>query len=283
MNQNSIANATRVTESQPVGAGEEGAYGGVPFPLPKDGYEVMWDFVLNYHPAYCHELYQNYLLDTSGNVTFLGDIETWWAEPYYDKTKTSLDGKFYIYFRVLFHSPPPEQGTAYLFQYPYDFNKTDDVTWFYDPGTRRIRIAPEFKYDTPVASYGGAIDFDEIDLFYGAMDKFDFKLMGLQEKIVPYNDFALNNTTESTELKPEFLNPANVRWEVHRVWVVNAILKPGQRHEYSQWNFYVDEDSYAILASESYDHGGSIYRVGFTYPFPTYYDGASAVNMTKNL
>ena len=182
VNQNSIANATKAVEVQPPGTGVTGAYGGVPFPIPKDGYEVMWNFVLAYHPAFCHQSYEGYLVDTSGNTTFLGTVESWWATTYYNQAQTALNTKFWIYFKSLFHSPPPENGTTYLFQYPVDFSASDDVTWFYDPGTRRIRIAPEFKYDTPVASYGGAIDFDEIDLFYGAMDKFDFKLVACRKR-----------------------------------------------------------------------------------------------------
>ena len=98
---------------------------------------------------------------------------------------------------------------------------------------------------------------------------------------MPYNDYDLMGANQSQLLKGQFVNPALTRWEVHRVWVVNAILKPGQRHVYSQWNFYIDEDSYDILATESYDHAGSIYRVGFVYPYADYYDGAAAANFSR--
>jgi hypothetical protein len=70
--QDSIKNAT---SAQMVGDGDgvTGAYGGVPFPIPQDGNEVVWNSFLEYHPASCHMLYQNYLVDASGAVTQLGD------------------------------------------------------------------------------------------------------------------------------------------------------------------------------------------------------------------
>lgn len=272
--QGTLKNAT-TAQLTADGEGITGAHGGIPFPIPQNGYEVMWNNLLSYHPAYCDELFQNYLVDTSGSVTFLGDIDNWHVYPYYDKNATALPGVFYEYYKARFRSPPSINGTMYLFQYPIDFTKSDDVTWFYDPGTRRVRIAPEFKFDTPVASYGGAIDYDEIDMFYGSMSKFDFKLVGEKEIIVPYNDYSFSNTTESEILRPQTLNPADIRWERHRVWVVQATLRPNERHIYSQWDFYVDEDSWDILASESYDHAASIYRVGFLYPYQNYTDGSA--------
>jgi hypothetical protein len=196
-----------------------------------------------------------------------------WVHFYYDQTATANAGNFWQYYQVRYYSPAAEAGQIFLFQYPIDFTQTDDQTYFYSPGTRRVRLAPEFKYDTPISSYGGAIDYDEIDLFYGRMNKFDWKLDGEKEMIVPYNDYKMANTTESAVLGAHTLNPDGVRWERHRVWVVDASLKAYQRHAFSRWTFYIDEDSWEILASESYDHSGAVYKVGFSYPYQDYGQG----------
>lgn len=266
----------------PNGDGVEGAsYGGVPFPVPKDGYQVMWNNILAYQPAYCEEKSESYLVDSSGSVTDLGLLDTTWAEPYYDPSATSLPDNFFEYKLTRFITPAAEAGQLYLLKYPLDFTKSDDVTYFYSPGTRRVRLAPEFKYDTPIASYGGAIDWDEIGLFYGRLNKFDFKLIGEKEMIVPYNDFQFSHTSADAILGPHTLNPDDVRWERHRVWVVDATLKPTERHAYSRWTFYIDEDTWKIVASESYDHSNRIYRVGFLYPWFNYSQGdAMAVSPT---
>jgi hypothetical protein len=279
MLQNSIKNAT-TAQLASDGEGVTGAYGGIPFPVPKNGYEAMWNVSLAHPPAYCTTLFQSYLVDADSNVTFLGDTDVSWVYPYYDSSSNKLPGNFFEYLRVQFHSPPPVDGTTYVFQLPISFDAGDDVTWFYDPATRRVRIAPEFKYDTPVASYGGSIDYDEQELFYGEMNKFDFKLIGRQEMIVPYNDYALDNTSESKLLGPHTLDSTEIRWERHRVWVVEATLKSGERHVYSKWDFYIDEDSWHIMASEAYDHSGAIYRVGFSYPLQDYGDG-DAVSFSR--
>ncbi len=270
--QNTLNEAGKAVEL-PGGAGVSGVYGAIPFPVPSDGYQVMWNSFLAYHPAYCEQRFQNYLVDSSGAVTQLGTIQTSWAHTYYNPKATALTNNFWNYYEVRYLTPAAEAGQLFLFEYPINFNKNDDVTYFYSPGTRRVRLAPEFTYDTPIASYGGAIDYDEIDLFYGKMDKFNWKLVGEKEMIVPYNDYKMANTTEQAVLGPHFLNPDGVRWERHRVWVVDATLKSGQRHAFSRWTFYVDEDSWEILATESYDHSGAIYKVGFSYPYQDYADG----------
>lgn len=276
--QNTLKNATSA-QMDGEGDGVTGAYGGIPFPIPQDGNEVMWNSFLSYHPASCMETYQNYLVDASGNVTDLGTLEQDWVEPYYDPTATALNGKFWQMIKFRYYTPASQAGEMFLFEYPINFTVTDDVTWFYSPGTRRVRLAPEFKYDTPAASYGGTLDYDEIGMFYGQMNKFDFRLTGSKEMIVPYNDYDFPIQREGQLLGAHELNPSALRWERHRVWVVDATLKPGQRHIYSRWTFYIDEDSWQILASVSYDHAGNVYRVGFAYPIQNYSQG-EATNFT---
>ncbi len=269
---NTVKNASSAQEI-PGGNGVTGTYAGIPFPVPTDGYQVMWNSFLQYHPAYCEQRFQNYLVDSSGAVTELGTIATSWTHQYYFPDQTGLQTNFWAYYEVRYLSPAAEAGPTFLFQYPIDFTKNDDVTYFYSPGTRRVRLAPEFTYDTPISSYGGAIDYDEIDLFYGKMDKFDWKLVGEKEMIVPYNDYKMAGTTESAVLGTHVLKPDGVRWERHRVWVVDATLKADQRHAFSRWTFYVDEDSWEVIASESYDHSNAIYKVGFSYPWQDYGEG----------
>lgn len=251
-------------------------YGAIPFPEPKDGAQVLWNSYLQYVPPYCQARFQNYLVDTSGAVTELGTIGTSWNEPYYNQAATAMPDTFYRYYKVRYYSPAAEAGQLFLFKYPENFTISDEVTYFYSPGTRRVRLAPEFKYDTPISSYGGAINYDEIDLLKGRFDHWNLKLVGEKELIVPYNDYKYGNTTESAALGPHFLNPDGVRWERHRVWIVDATLKDGARHAFSRWTFYVDEDSWHILATESYDHANNIYKVGFAYPWENYSQGDAA-------
>ena len=139
--------------------------------------------------------------------------------------------------------------------------------WQYLPGQRRVKLAPDLAYDTPNPGTAGAATYDDVFVFNGAMDRFDWKLVGKKEMYVPYNSYRLivRTRTRPTCTKPNHLNPDFVRWELHRVWVVEATLKPGKRHIYSKRVFYLDEDSWAALASDQYDARGQLYRSSFAY------------------
>ena len=139
--------------------------------------------------------------------------------------------------------------------------------WQYLPGQRRVKLAPEIAYDTPNPGVAGASTYDDAFVFNGAMDRYDFKLVGKREMIIPYNDYKAvyfpggkaNVTT------PNHFNPDLVRWELHRVWVVEATLKPGKRHIYQKRTFYIDEDSWVAAASDNYDARGQLYRGMFAF------------------
>jgi hypothetical protein len=123
--------------------------------------------------------------------------------------------------------------------------------------------------------------YDDVNLFNGKNDRFDWKLVGKKEMLVPYNAYRLvyhDNATETFQSK--FINPDLVRWELHRVWVVEAKLKEGKRHIYSKRTFYVDEDSWNVLASDQYDGRGVLWRPGFAY-LTQNYDVPATINMTS--
>ena len=120
-----------------------------------------------------------------------------------------------------------------------------------------MKLAPDISYDTPNPGTAGAATYDDTWMFNGAMDRFDFKLVGKKEMLVPYNTYRLTISQEAADVTtPNYLNPDLVRWELHRVWVVEATLKPGKRHIYAKRTFYLDEDSWTALAADQYDAGG---------------------------
>ena len=154
---------------------------------------------------------------------------------------------------------------------PLDMGTKDRRAWSYLPGQRRVKVAPDLAHDTPNPGTAGATTFDDTFIFNGSMDRFDFKLVGKKEMIVPYNAYAaVYQAKQDDLLKPNHLNPDLVRWELHRVWVVEATLREGKRHVYSKRTFYLDEDSWAALASDEYDARGQLYRTGFAYMAPSY-------------
>jgi hypothetical protein len=145
--------------------------------------------------------------------------------------------------------------------------------WVYNPGQRRVRRAPNVAYDNPGTASDGLRTNDMTDMFNGAMDRFNWTLVGKKEMYVPYNSYvAHSNQTKVKDLvRPGHLNPDKMRYELHRVWVVEAKLKEGARHINSRRTFYVDEDSWQILLMDHYDGQGNLWRYSDA-PSVNYYE-----------
>ncbi|MCC5025535.1 MAG: DUF1329 domain-containing protein [Candidatus Synoicihabitans palmerolidicus] len=91
--------------------------------------------------------------------------------------------------------------------------------------------------------------------------------------IVPYNSYQLHSDQISPDdiLQPLHINQSLTRYEKHRVWIVEARLKPDTSHIYSRRTFDVDEDFWQILAVDQYDTRGDLWRVSKAHCI-NYYD-----------
>jgi hypothetical protein len=270
---NAIKNATRAKLVND-GQGVEGAYGGPPFPLPKSGLEVVWNHELSYRP-YSYEADTLVgIVDASGRYSMIHGNEGYYETPYYNPERSSLpDGVTTQKLIVRFTRPPREAGEQSMIFYSLNYVKQDMLAWSYTQGQRRVRLAPEFKYDTPVASYSGLYIYDEAYGYSGNPDRYDWKLVGKKDMLVPYNNyrfvsgFSEDNDTNAAIAGPQHIKPEAERWELHRVWQVEATLKAGKRHIYTKRVMYFDEDSWVLLWAEGYDASGGLYRVVFDAPF----------------
>lgn len=249
------------------GLGTDNVLPGLPFPIPKTGYEVMWNHLLNYRGLGFTAKYDVWNVDASGRPTLATTGEGTYAWPMFDAKRTGVmketDPFWYVKFQYL--APARRNGEAMLVWDSANPLKQGRRAWMYLPGQRRVRLAPDIAYDTPNPASAGASTYDDGSLFNGAMDRYDFKLVGKKEMIVPYGNYKLTYFAKPAEATAaNHLNPDMVRWELHRVWVVEATLKPGKRHIYAKRNFYVDEDSWAVVASDAFDARGQLFRSGFS-------------------
>lgn len=254
------------------GADDGLPFQGVPFPIPQNGYEVMWNNYLRYSAPVSKMVNRNRIVDSTGRFSDLPGTDSSYLHPWSEETggmrSRTYDAVFG--FHSLLTSPPTSAGTQFLTYYLSDLTDTSAV-WFYTPGQRRVRRAPEFTYDTPVGAYSGVFVWDEMFGFAGAMDRFDMEIVGLKELFIPYNVFGATNQSTSTEILGEkTLNAEYVRWEKRRVWEVQATRKDNARHAYAKRTFLFEEDSWALVGSESYDDAGNIWRVAQILTFPTW-------------
>ena len=135
--------------------------------------------------------------------------------------------------------------------------------WLYNPGQRRVRRAPQVAYDNPGTAADNMRTSDQLDMFNGAPDQYDWKLVGKKEIFVPYNAYKLQDPQLKYKdiVTPLHINPDHCRYELHRVWVVEATLRGGERHIYKKRVFYVDEDSWQVLIVDQYDNRDQLWRV----------------------
>ena len=121
---------------------------------------------------------------------------------------------------------------------------------------------------------------DEPFVFNGTIDRFDWKLLGKKDMLVPYNAFgAYDFKTPFTEIaKADSIDPAFRRYELHRVWVVEATVKAGTRHMAPKRTFYLDEDSWSMLVADDYDAQGKLAKVREGFLIPVYETGSCDVS-----
>jgi len=247
----------------------EGVHAAFPFPIPKTGNEAMWNHLVRFNGPSYEAKYRNLSVDASGHATLATEGVSVQEFPYWDVSKPAAETFWRI--KLTYTAPARRAGEALMIVDPLDIGQKDRRAWSYLPGQRRVKVAPDLAYDTPNPGTAGATTFDDTFIFNGAMDRYDFKLVGKKEMLVPYNTYAaVYQAKQDDLLKPNHLNPDLVRWELHRVWVVEATLREGKRHVYGKRTFYLDEDSWSALASDEYDGRGQLYRAGFAYMAPSY-------------
>jgi hypothetical protein len=265
---NTVKNATRA-KSVSGGLATEGAIGGFPFPIPKTGNEAMWNHLTRFNGQSYQLNYKNINVDSSGRPVLATAGLITQEYPYYDPAKTATDT--YYKLKVQYTGPARRAGEALMVIDPLNPVEKGRRAWQYLPGQRRVKLAPDISYDTPNPGTGGATTYDDAFVFNGEMDRFDFKLVGKKEMYVPYNAYKLVYQSKADQaFTANHLNPDLLRWELHRVWVVEATLKPGARHIYSKRVFYLDEDSWVAVASDEYDGRNQLYRSLFMMVTPSY-------------
>ncbi len=255
------------------GEGVENCAEGLPFPIPQNAYEVIWNHKLKYKGV-AVQRWANQVAPTATGAYSVVRLREELLGLYYKPGNTTENiNNVLVYFFQVVEGPARLAGSVLLVHETLNQAKQARQAWIYNPGQRRVRRAPNVAYDNPGTASDGLRTNDMTDMFNGAMDRFDWKLIGKRELYVPYNAYvAHSNQTKIADLiRPGHLNPEKLRYELHRVWVVEATLKAGARHINSRRTFYIDEDSWQILALDHYDGRGQLWRVSEA-PSINYYD-----------
>jgi hypothetical protein len=261
--------ATRANATSAHVVGDDGlrdAKLGFPFPIPGNGAEVIWNHKVRYRGDSVILNGALFVVDTDGKFQrneFLQSVEF----IYGNVKKPDTSGEIILRLLRKDVSPPRLAGSMTLVWEKLDGSRD---AWQYNPGANRVRQAPIVAFDNPVAGADGLQSVDQTDMFNGSMQRYTWKLLGKKEMYIGYNNYRLVRPELKYKeiIRPMHLNPAHPRYELHRVWVVEATLKPGQGNIYKKRVFYVDEDSWTIAAVDCYDSRGQLWRFqeGFVMP-----------------
>jgi len=236
----------------------------IPFAIPKTGVEVIWNHVSRYRGGSIERNSARMPVQRDGSFMPI-KVRNQLTAPQYLKGgfDAKADDNVLFYFTSSIKSPARLTGNVLLVHETIDQVNQPRKAWVYNAGQRRVRRAPQVAYDAPGPSTEGLRTADQLDMFNGAPDRYDWKLMGKKEIYIPYNAYKLaDNTAKYNDIvKTGHINQDFTRYELHRVWVVEANLKEGARHIYAKRTFYVDEDSWQIAAADQYDNRGVLWRV----------------------
>ncbi|NMF87176.1 DUF1329 domain-containing protein [Aromatoleum petrolei] len=241
---------------------------GTPFPVPKNGIEAMYNQTTKYFGGYkaCRDWLP---VRGSGDYYKVGFCEHMVQG---QNMEPSQGGNAFSFFGG-YDAPATLVGTIYLVRDPLDYTEGERQAWIYNAGQRRVRRAPDLAYDNIDDGTEGMRTTDDYWGFHGALDRYEWKLVGKKEMFIPYNAYKqmdpklkYADMVDKGGLKSDLM-----RYELHRVWVVEATLKQGMSHVLSKRTFYLDEDSHTIALAEGYDGRGNLWRV-YTYPLVQAYD-----------
>jgi hypothetical protein len=242
----------------------QNAYAGVPFPLPKNGAEAIWNHVLRWRGVAHQRQFANFMITAAGTRVVVDGGVTDVQLPYYAFDGLAhFDGDYSI-MRIVSDAPPQRHGVEYVERNNLDGNR--NVAWAYLPGQRRVRKLPVSCCDTPLPSAAGVITFDEVDVYNGRIDRFDWTLIGKAERYIPYNTNRSLNVSVDELMRPHHLNPQHVRWELHRVWIIEAKLRAGQRHSVARARYYLDEDTWLAVLGDRWDADGRLIKTLWALP-----------------
>jgi len=246
----------------------------VPFPIPQNGSEVVWNHLTRYRGGSAKRFSTTIPVQKDGSFTAVKmNDQLVWPDFLVSGRDAKKDDNVLFYYIQVLTAPARLTGTALLLHETLDQVKEPRRAWVYNAGQRRVRRAPNVAYDSPGQGTDGLRASDNYDMYNGSPDRYNWKLVGKKEMYIPYNSYKLLDTSVKYNdiVKAGHLNSDFLRYELHRVWQVEGTLKDKARHIYAKRNFFIDEDSWGLSVADHYDARGKLWKLSEGYNIQ-YYD-----------
>jgi len=251
------------------GEGVEGVVGSIPFPNPSEALHHVWNHILRYRGVEIYGASPFYIVNPDGTQTYgAGEAiaKNFW-NPYVRNEEVGLQGML----MTKVTNPPRLADASTLVIESLNAFKSPRKSWVYNPGTRRVRRAPDISYDYMPSAAQGLTTVDQVDGFNGAKDRYHWIDLGEQLRLMPYNAYKFHETRIDEVLTPHHVNQDFLRYELVKVNAVEAKLKDDKRHIIPKRIMYFDTDSHNMLSEDTFDDTGHImaYR---EFPLINFYD-----------
>jgi len=251
----------------------EGARLGFPFPQPRSGAEVLWNHKLRYRGDDAHWTTLQAVV-TPGGLQRRVTMENWTLYRYANLARPGDTARENVLYHTVQSANPIMGCGQHVHAWREPLNPQRAPRQLSGGcASRKVWRAPgglghdEFSLGSESIRY-----FDMLDMFTGELDRYTFKLLGKRELYIPYNSYRLSDGRASYDalLTPLHFNPEFTRYELHRVWVVEAIRRPGTHHAIARRVFYVDEDAWMIALVDVYESGAGVSRLQEGHVLPLY-------------
>lgn len=244
------------------------------FPIPANGLEVVWNHITRYRGEAFQRVVVQATPQVNGSYTIVRFNEDYVIpQGLADFTPGTMDNILY-YFKQQVTDPSRLAGNVLLVHETINQVETPRMAWIYNAGQRRVRRAPQVSYDGPGTAADGMRTSDNLDMYNGAPDRYNWELKGKKEMYIAYNSYKLGSPEQqySDIIQAGHLNSDLTRYELHRVWEVEATVKPDQRHIYAKRHMFVDEDSWQAAHIDHYDGRDTMWRIAEAHSLHRYKD-----------
>ncbi len=261
-----IYKATKANATTAVLEGTDGlkdAKLGFPFPIPGNGAEIIVNHKVRWRGDAVIRYNNQAIVQPDGSFQLTKLTEEVKFKYGSIKHPAPLEENMNLFYLSEVIAPPRLAGQLLLVHETQNQIKDPRQAWIYNPGLRRTRRAPNVAYDNPYEGTDGNQFNDQVDMYNGAMDRYNWQLVGKKEMYIPYNSVRMGSdkTKYADIIRPRHVNQDLARYELHRVWVVDATLREGTSHTFGRRTYYVDEDSWTIAVIDCYDKRNEMYKV----------------------
>jgi hypothetical protein len=258
-----LAENSKTAELLPRGTGVRNSNMTSPFPNATTAEEMIWNHILRFRGITSKSTVTDAVVfDSGAKKVMRKEIEIYGV--YFNPEISQAKRKNKIFLRKRKNIYPPSiAGQITLVHETLDQVLSPRKAWYYAPGQRRVRRTPDLEYADELFNSDGYKTVDQVDLYNGAPDLYEWRIVGKTKKYIPYNSYRMmgENVPVDDLVGERTLNQDFTRYEMHRVWHIEAVLRPGIQHQYAKRVFYIDEDSWQIgLAEEYAEADGEVWR-----------------------